>query len=353
MPHPPGVYIGEIPSAPPPIAAAPTAMAAFIGEGAPQQRVLTSSLELRLSWTGDSELARAVGSFFDNGGARAWVASVPSLTPESVTTAIASMDPGATVLATFAETVMPPEVLSATAAALKNRGVLLLVEGPWADAASALTPGAIESIGVGGPDVALYWPRLRREDGTDISPLGAVAGVIARTDTTRGVFVSPAGTGSELRSIKEPAVAVSSAELNDLAALSINVIRHFGGRGTLVWGGRTLAPGSEWRYLAVRRTTMFIERSIRDALTWVAFETNDEQLWRRVRESVDTFLLALWRAGALVGSTPRDAFFVRCDASTTTQVDIDRGEVVIQMGFALLRPADFALRMVRVSAATG
>jgi phage tail sheath protein FI len=117
--------------------------------------------------------------------------------------------------------------------------------------------------------------------------------------------------------------------------------------GTVVWGARTLQGnderGSEWKYIPVRRTALFIEESLYRGTQWVVFEPNDEPLWSQIRLSVGAFMQDLFRKGAFQGTTPRDAFFVRCDAETTTQYDIDRGIVNIQVGFAPLKPAEFVI----------
>ena len=127
----------------------------------------------------------------------------------------------------------------------------------------------------------------------------------------------------------------------------MNALRTFPGRRPIVWGARTLAAGGpdsgEWKYVPVRRTALFLEASIERGLAWTVFEPNDEPLWQEVRESVGAFLHGLFRAGAFHGHSSSDAFFVRCDRGTMTQREIDAGELLVLVGFALIRPAEFVV----------
>jgi uncharacterized protein len=170
--------------------------------------------------------------------------------------------------------------------------------------------------------------------------------VYAGTDSKRGVWKAPAGTSTQLRSIAGP----SGAKLNDsdsaqLNPLGVNVIRNLPVYGTVNWGARTLfgadALTSEWSYVPVRRTAMYIEESLVQGLRWVVFEPNDEPLWSQIRLNVRAFMHSMFRQGAFQGSSPRQAYLVKCDSETTTQADIDRGIVNILVGFAPLKPAEF------------
>jgi phage tail sheath protein FI len=133
----------------------------------------------------------------------------------------------------------------------------------------------------------------------------------------------------------------------ELNALSVNALRSFGTAGPVVWGSRTLAgadqAGSEWKYIPVRRTALFIEDSLYRGTKWVVFEPNDEPLWAQIRLNVGAFLQSLFRKGAFQGTTPKDAYFVKCDRQTTTPRDIDIGVVNIIVGFAPLKPAEFVV----------
>jgi phage tail sheath protein FI len=139
------------------------------------------------------------------------------------------------------------------------------------------------------------------------------------------------------------AVELDDTAQEPLNQRGVNVIRRFAGRGIRVWGARTLSQDAEWKYVNVRRYMIYLEHSIDRGTRWVVFEPNDEKLWARVRQSIEAFLLAEWRGGALVGTRPNDAFFVRCDRTTMTQDDIDNGRLICQIGIAPIRPAEFVV----------
>jgi len=205
-------------------------------------------------------------------------------------------------------------------------------------------------------NAAVAFPRLKVVDPDplrngalrDIASSGTLAGLYARTDAQRGIWKAPAGTATQLRSIATP----SGDKLNDsdsaaMNPLGINVIRNLPVYGTVCWGARTLfgadAQTSEWKYIPIRRTAMYIEESLVQGLRWVVFEPNDEPLWSQIRLNVGSFLQSMFRQGAFQGATPRQAYLVKCDSETTTQADIDRGIVNILVGFAPLKPAEFVV----------
>jgi phage tail sheath protein FI len=137
---------------------------------------------------------------------------------------------------------------------------------------------------------------------------------------------------------------VTDAEQADLNSAGINVIRFFRRDGVLVWGARTLAEeSSEWRYVNVRRLTIMLEESILRATTWAVFEPNDMGLWKSLRFEISNFLKRVWRDGALRGATPEEAFFVKCDAETNPPEIVDAGQVVVVIGFAPSKPAEFVI----------
>jgi hypothetical protein len=193
---------------------------------------------------------------------------------------------------------------------------------------------------------AVYFPWINIPDplgkirGTP--PSGAVAGVYARTDNSRGVWKAPAGTGANLLSVSGLFYNVTDSESESVSALGINCLRTFP-TGTLVWGARTLEGAdqgaSEWKYVPVRRVALFIEESIYRGTQWAVFEANAEPLWAQIRLNVGALLQELFRQGAFQGNTPRDAYFIKCDATTTTQNDINAGMVNVVVGFAPLKPA--------------
>ncbi|MFW2381147.1 MAG: AAA family ATPase [Acidimicrobiales bacterium] len=191
---------------------------------------------------------------------------------------------------------------------------------------------------------ALYYPQLLSGE-TAITAGGAVAGIYVRTDRQRGVWKAPAGVEATVNGISGPAVEVTGDEL---ATAGINPIRTVDGKPT-VWGARTLSSDPEWRYVPTRRLTLLIEESIVRGTRWVVFEPNDEPLWTSIRAVVDRFLQDLWRDGALVGPKPEAAYFVRCGRDTMTQADIDAGRLIMEVGFAPLRPAEFVILRIEQS----
>jgi uncharacterized protein len=182
-------------------------------------------------------------------------------------------------------------------------------------------------------------------------PCGVVAGVMARTDAQRGVWKAPAGTEAGLIGISDLSVHLSDAENEELNPLGVNTLRSFHGTGLVVWGARTLegadSLASEWKYVPVRRLALFIEESLYRGTQWAVFEPNAEPLWSELRLNVGAFLRDLFRKGAFQGSTPREAYFVKCDAETTTAADIGLGIVNIVVGFAPLKPAEFVIIQIQ------
>ncbi len=179
-------------------------------------------------------------------------------------------------------------------------------------------------------------------------PSGAVAGVYAATDTARGVWKAPANV--PLAGVAEAVVQLDDSRQERLSidpttGKSINAIRTFAGRGTLVWGARTLAGNdNEWRYVSVRRFVSMVEESVKKGISWAVFEANDDVTWSKVRAVIESYLLEKWRVGALVGSTPAQAFFVRCGLGTTmTARDVLDGRMNVEIGMAVIRPADFII----------
>jgi phage tail sheath protein FI len=185
-----------------------------------------------------------------------------------------------------------------------------------------------------------------------------VAGVIARTDATRGVWKAPAGLDATLSGVVELATPLTDLEIGRLNPLGVNCLRASPGAGHTVWGARTRAGSdrlaSEWKYLPVRRTALFLEESLYRGTQWVVFEPNDAPLWAQIRLNVGAFMNNLFRQGAFAGTTPREAFFVKCDAETTTQDDVNLGIVNIVVGFAPLKPAEFVvIRLQQLAGQTG
>jgi phage tail sheath protein FI len=201
---------------------------------------------------------------------------------------------------------------------------------------------------------ALYYPNLvvtnplARPGATNgerfitVSPVGHVAGVWARTDATRGVWKAPANEA--LRGIARLETDVTNGEQDLLNPEGVNCIRSFGSYGTKIWGARTLAKTDpSWRYVNVRRLFNFIEESIRRGTQWAVFEPNDFDLWQRVKRNISSFLRGLWMQGALVGATADQAFYVLCDASNNPPSSVDEGRLVVDVGIAPVKPAEFVI----------
>lgn len=210
---------------------------------------------------------------------------------------------------------------------------------------SSGTMGRIE------PDTTLY-TRIKKEikkmTTLTLYPCGAMAGVYARVDRDRGVWKAPANVS--LRSVREPVKMITSVEQRDLnidatSGKSINAIRTFSGKGVMVWGARTLAGNdNEWRYVPVRRFYNFAEESIKKATEFVVFEPNDAKTWVRVKGMIENFLTKLWRDGALAGAKPEHAFFVKVGlGETMTAQDILEGIMNVEIGMAVVRPAEFII----------
>jgi phage tail sheath protein FI len=203
------------------------------------------------------------------------------------------------------------------------------------------------------PNAIIYFPRVRIPDPlkenrlSTFAPSGVMAGVIARTDATRGVWKAPAGTEAALFGVQDLSVNMTDGENGRLNPLGINCLRSFNVIGRVAWGARTTRGAdqfaSEWKYVPVRRLALYIEESLYRGTQWAVFEPNDEPLWAQLRLNITSFMQDLFRKGAFQGSSPRAAYLVKCDKETTTQGDIDRGIVNIIVGFAPLKPAEFVI----------
>ena len=207
---------------------------------------------------------------------------------------------------------------------------------------NALEPrNAIESS-----HAAFYYPWIAISDPHTgvrilIPPGGPVLGIYARTDAERGVFKAPAN--EVVRGALAVEFDINHRVQDDLNLKGVNAVRSFPGRGIRVWGARTLSSNTLWKYVNIRRLFIFLERSIYEGTQWVVFESNDERLWARVVDTIRLFLRSQWRAGALVGQTEGEAFFITCDRTTMSQDDILNGRLVCEIGVAPVRPAEFVI----------
>ena len=246
------------------------------------------------------------------------------------------------------------EALVATAAVYcEKRRSMLLVDPPSAWGQKSTAKKGVDTVGTRSKNAALFFPRLKQPDPLkedrmeSFVPCGAVAGIFARTDVQRGVWKAPAGLDATLFGVPDLTVPLTDAENGELNPLGINCLRSMPAAGRVAWGSRTLQGddrlASEWKYISVRRTALFIEESLYRGTQWVVFEPNDEPLWAQIRLNLGAFMHNLFRQGAFQGSTPRDAYFVKCDKESTTQNDINLGIVNIVVGFAPLKPAEFVI----------
>jgi uncharacterized protein len=258
------------------------------------------------------------------------------------------------------------DLLGAAASYCAARRAMLLLDSPagaWdtLDKAKAGFKSYVNIAGAFGQNAAFFYPRIKNanplHDGQieDFSPIGAIAGVMARTDTTRGVWKAPAGLDAVLAGVVGLTVPLTDAQNGQLNPLGINCLRSMAS-GNVIWGARTLKGddrlANQWKYIPVRRTALFIEESLYQGTQWAVFEPNDEPLWSQLRLNIGSFMHELFRQGAFQGSSPKDAYFVQCDANTTTQADIDKGIVNIYVGFAPLKPAEFVILYIQQKAGT-
>ena len=393
----PGVYVVEEPSGARPIEAVGTSTPAFVGvvdspDGPVGEPVAINNwmqyLRVFPTTGPSSPLTLAVGGFFANGGKRCWVLNVGAGGTLTGTprrpglSALAEIDeiaivaaPGFTDAASYEALLSHCEDLGDRVAILdaprEVSDITLLTKVGTADTVAPAAPAAPRGgegtdEGQESPPPAaapsstrrsaglaprpsswgsFYFPHIRVVDPiaggiVDAPPSGHIAGVWARTDATRGVHKAPAN--EPLRGAVDLTYRLTSAEQGELNTAGVNAIRFFSTEGIKVWGARTLAgSSSEWRYLNVRRLFAMVEESIVRSTSWIVFEPNDQTLWNMIRRDISSFLERLYRQGALMGRTPEEAFFVKCDDETNPQSEIDAGVVTTLVGMAPVKPAEF------------
>jgi phage tail sheath protein FI len=250
-------------------------------------------------------------------------------------------------------------VLARAISFCQERRAFLLIDplSNWNDKEVVKTDMNTDKLGAANSYSAVFFPRLRQPNPLrggaveDFVPCGAVAGVFARTDAQRGVWKAPAGLEATLIGVPELSVKLNDPENGELNLLGVNCLRSMPAAGPVVWGSRTREGdnrlASQWKYIPVRRTALFIEESLYRGTQWVVFEPNDEPLWAQIRLNVGAFMNGLFRRGAFQGSSPRDAYLVKCDKETNPQSDINLGIVNIHVGFAPLKPAEFVILKIQ------
>jgi phage tail sheath protein FI len=233
----------------------------------------------------------------------------------------------------------------------QKRRAFLLMDPPssWTSAQIASTGVAALRVGLVKDFSAIFFPRITVDDNglkKNVGPAGAIAGLCARTDGTRGVWKAPAGTEADLRGVIGLEQNFSDGENGFLNPRAVNTIRIFP-NGIVNWGARTMDGddgfASEYKYIPIRRLALYMEESLYRGLKWVVFEPNDEPLYAQIRLNIGAFMHNLFRQGAFQGQTPKDAYFVKCDKETTTENDRNLGIVNIWVGFAPLKPAEFVI----------
>ncbi len=246
------------------------------------------------------------------------------------------------------------DLIDSAIAYCKKRRAMLIIDAPssWNDKDKA-KENIEKSVGSVSENAAIFFPRLKQPNPLKNNQIevfaacGAIAGVFSRTDTQRGIWKAPAGLEATLVGVPELSVPLTDGEIGELNPLGINCLRTVPAAGRVIWGSRTRIGddrlASEWKYISVRRLALYIQESLYRGTQWIVFEPNDEPLWAQIRLNLGAFMNNLFRKGAFQGSSPKEAYFVKCDKETTTQNDIDLGIVNIVVGFAPLKPAEFVI----------
>lgn len=378
----PGIYIEEVSTGPKPISAVSTTTCAFIAKAPLKTAFLNSPTACNnfpefckkfvpddRSKIQDFALVHAVYGFFFNGGSRCYIVNIGDGSvagDPGKKTGVHSLDAYeeiALVAAPGCSDITDYNALIDHCERMKNRFAIL--DGPATfDDVTELTTVAID--GPSGDDegstskkaskakkpkstsyAALYIPHLIMtcpftKERVTVAPAGHVAGIYARTDVDRGVHKAPANVG--IRACSGLSQRITEVEQGVLNSHYVNCIRYFPSGGIRVWGARTLSNNDpEWRYVNVRRLFLMIEESIKQGTNWVVFEPNNVRLWKTVIRDISAFLKLQWQSGALVGATAAEAFFVKCDGENNPQESIDEGRLIVDIGIAPSKPAEFII----------
>jgi phage tail sheath protein FI len=313
---------------------------------------------------GNRVLAHAVYGFFNNGGTRCWVTRLAA-PAQGKTVALkdfqAALD-GFKSIDEIALVAIPGATGDDVQTAVLDHCENVYLQDRFAildgRQTTTLTKAGIQGGVRDSSYGAIYYPWIDVGEKTDdgavvyVPPSGHIAGVYARVDAERGVHKAPAN--EVIRGALGVEVPVSREDQAGLNPDDINVIRRFDGNIT-IWGAHTLAgkENAEWRYVSVRRFFNYLRESIDEGTQWVVFEPNSPDLWSKIRRNVSAFLTTAWSSGALFGATPEQAFYVRCDESTNPQAVRDLGQVVTEIGVAVVRPAEFVVFRISQWAGAG
>lgn len=349
----PGVYVEEIPGNSRPITGVSTSTGAFVGvtEKGPLDKAvrINNYSEFQDNYGSPLDghwLAHAVRLFFENGGMRVYIARVDAgagavAEEQQYKNAFSLLDVIHDIGLIAVPGIGTASMINFAAEYCRKRRDCFYIADIAVERGNTLNANSY---------AAVYFPWIEVNDDSanaiiTIPPSGAVAGIYAQTDMTSGVWKAPAGVEARVYGATGLALNRSNQQDEDLISRGINIIRVFPGPGMVIWGARTLdsQPGAEFRYVPARRTAIFIEQSIKQGIQWAVFEPNGEALWRQLRTVIAHFLTEIWREGGIFGNTPREAHYIKCGRDTTTQTDIDNGIVNIEVGIALLRPAEFVV----------
>jgi hypothetical protein len=394
----PGVYVEEVDRGAKPVEAVGTSTAGFLGtcsKGPVNKPIFIANWTQFTNTFGDFRdsqyLAHSVYGFFNNGGTRCFVCNVGE--HPGGADRVAADAPAAAAAPKDAKDGKPAAAKGGDHSKQLNGMFIGEDKGPGArtglktfddidDISLVLIPGQTdpaiqdallthcelkkdrfavmdspETIDMGGIDKipkprdskygAYYFPWIEVYDpergNIFVPPSGHMVGIYARSDSERGVHKAPAN--EIVRGALGLKYSISRPEQDILNPKGINCIRDFSrrGRGIRVWGARTISSDASWRYINVRRLFIMIEESIDIGLQWAVFEPNDHRLWKKITRDVSSFLYRLWRAGALFGKTPEEAFFVKCDEETNPVETIDAGQVITEIGVCPVKPAEFVI----------
>jgi phage tail sheath protein FI len=322
-----------------------------------------------------STLGYAVQQFFLNGGSQALIVRVGGDGVGGITDAdiIAGL-PALEKPDLFNLLCIPPlkrhggdvgkPTWDAAIAYAKSRRAFVIVDPPerWASTDDVLNAATgLTSVVTPDDNAAIYFPRILVSDPLNngqldsFAPGGAIAGIFAQTDMTAGVWKAPAGINAVMQRVQGFSLggggALTDADSEKLNSAGINSLRSFPAYGNVVWGARTLKGAdllaSDWKYIPVRRLAYTIEESVVRGIKWATFEPNDQALWGQIELSVNAFMHTLFTQGAFQGTTPPQAYFVKCDSTTTTPADMANGIVNIVIGFAPIKPAEFVVLTIQ------
>ncbi len=362
------------PASPPLIYGADTSTAAFVdffADGPINRPVLIGEMADLDRFFGGldarSEASYGVSQFFANGGHRAWIVRTGDgghASADQLLAALETLDrlmlEGFSLLSLPATANLSPDDAArvharALAFAARKHALYLLDAPPSVDTVDAMLDWVAGVPNADAAHAAAYFPRLTMPDPLngnqprDVGSSGTLAGIYARIASTDGVWRAPAGTETKLLGA-EPTTALTELDSQRLTARGVNTLRVRKDARPVVWGARTLAPDTEWRYVQVRRFMSYVEASLEQGLEWAVAEPNDEDLWTAVRQSVHYFLAKEYMRGACDGYLMSEAFFVRCDRTTTSQADVENGVVNVVVGVAPLVPTEFVILRIQLRA---